>query len=263
MPAADVVPTPAWRVVLAVAWRSLLRDLTRPSLTIPLLAFPLFFLAAFASGLALIARTPGFEFAAGYTAFEFVFVVMQTAAFGGTLVAAVVAEDVQSGVARRLLLAAARPSAILAGTVLAALGRFLTVTAILTAVAVLAGMQVLGSPFELALLLVLGSSVNAAATLWGLGVALRVHGGQAQPLMQAPVFVFLFLAPVYVPLGLLTGWIHAIASINPLTVLLDAGRGLIAGAPPLVWPALAVGLALDGASWWWASRGVRRLRAGN
>jgi hypothetical protein len=47
--------------------------------------------------------------------------------------------------------------------------------------------------------------------------------------MQTPVFLLLFLAPVYVPLGLLKGWIHAVASINPATAFLDAGRGLISG----------------------------------
>jgi ABC-type multidrug transport system permease subunit len=35
---------------------------------------------------------------------------------------------------------------------------------------------------------------------------------------------------VYVPLGLLKGWIHAVASVNPATSFLDAGRGLISGA---------------------------------
>ena len=49
--------------------------------------------------------------------------------------------------------------------------------------------------------------------------------------MQTPVFLILFLAPVYVPLALLKGWIHAVASVNPATALLDAGRGLISGGP--------------------------------
>ena len=44
-------------------------------------------------------------------------------------------------------------------------------------------------------------------------------------------FVLLFLAPVYVPLPLLTGWIHDIASINLVTGVLEAGRGLLAGSP--------------------------------
>ena len=50
-------------------------------------------------------------------------------------------------------------------------------------------------------------------------------------MMQTPVFLILFLAPVYVPLDLLSGWIHAVASVNPATALLKAGRGLISGEP--------------------------------
>ena len=65
---------------------------------------------------------------------------------------------------------------------------------------------------------------------WAAGVAFRFRSIQAGPLMQTPVFLILFLAPVYVPLGLLKGWLHAVASINPATAFLDAGRGLISGA---------------------------------
>ena len=36
-----------------------------------------------------------------------------------------------------------------------------------------------------------------------------------RPADADPVFFILFLAPVYVPLDLLSGWIHALASINP------------------------------------------------
>jgi len=49
-----------------------------------------------------------------------------------------------------------------------------------------------------------------------------IHAG---PLMQTPVFLILFLAPVYVPLGLLQGLLHAVASVNPATAFLEAGRG--------------------------------------
>ena len=71
--------------------------------------------------------------------------------------------------------------------------------------------------------------VNLAATLWAAGVAMRVRSIQGGPLMQFPVFLILFLAPVYVPLALLSGWIHAVASVNPVTALLEAGRGFISG----------------------------------
>ena len=40
---------------------------------------------------------------------------------------------------------------------------------------------------------------------------MRLRTMQAGPAMQMPVFLVLFLAPVYVPLDLLSGWLHAVA----------------------------------------------------
>jgi len=71
------------------------------------------------------------------------------------------------------------------------------------------------------------------------------------------VFLTLFLAPVYVPLDLLSGWIHAVASVNPATFLLEAGRGLIAGEPVEVLPAFAIGLAGVVLFSFWALRGLK------
>jgi ABC-2 type transport system permease protein len=97
--------------------------------------------------------------------------------------------------------------------------------------------------------------------MWATGVALRVRSIQGGPLMQMPVFLVLFMAPVYVPLGLLSGWIHAVASVNPATALLEAGRGFISGDPTLIVVAFAaaVGLALVLA--FWARGGLRRAEA--
>ena len=76
-------------------------------------------------------------------------------------------------------------------------------------VALAAGMNVDGGGVDLFGLYGLAVLVNVAALLWAAGVAMRLRTIQAGPLMQMPVFLILFLAPVYVPLGLLTGWIHA------------------------------------------------------
>ncbi len=59
--------------------------------------------------------------------------------------------------------------------------------------------------------------MNLVAALWACGVAMFLRTEQAGALIQMPVFVVLFLAPVYVPLNLLSGWIHAVARINPAT----------------------------------------------
>ncbi len=77
----------------------------------------------------------------------------------------------------------------------------------------------------------LGAALNLVAALWACGLAMFLRTEQAGAVIQMPVFVLLFLAPVYVPVTLLTGWIHDVATLNPVTPVLEAGRGLLAGSP--------------------------------
>jgi ABC-2 type transport system permease protein len=76
-----------------------------------------------------------------------------------------------------------------------------------------------------------------------------------------PVFLIIFFAPVYVPLDLLQGWIHAVATVNPITPVLEAARGLISGEPTETAVAFGTGLALILAFSLWAIRGLRRAEA--
>ena len=79
--------------------------------------------------------------------------------------------------------------------------------------------------------------------------------------MQLPVFLVLFLAPVYVPLDLLQGWIHAVAQINPISYFLEAARGFLAGDPVYVGVAYGAAAALGLCFTLWAVRGLRRAEA--
>jgi len=248
-------------VALAVAWRSVHNFLSNPAFLVPAVIFPLFFFTAFAGGLSAMSNAPGFDFPSGYTAFQFVFVLLQSAAFGGVFTGFAVARDFEIGFAKRYLLAAGRRGGIVAGYALAALVRALITWMILTAVALIAGMEVGGAGVELFGLYGLAVLVNLAAMLWAAGVAMRVRSIQGGPLMQFPVFLILFLAPVYVPLSLLSGWIHAVASVNPVTALLEAGRGFISGEPVVVALAFAVAVALPVLFGLWARGGLRRAEA--
>jgi ABC-2 type transport system permease protein len=250
-----------WPVAAGVAWRTLKNVFTNPSLILPTLMFPLFFFTAFAGGLSQLRHVPGFDYAPGYTGFQFVFVLLQSAAFGGVFTGFGVARDFEYGFARRLLLAAPRRSGIVLGYALAALTRWLVTAAMLTVVALAAGMNVGGGGVDLFGLYVLALLLNAAGFLWACGVAMRLRTLQAGPLMQMPVFLTLFLAPVYVPLELLSGWIHAVARGNPVTYLLEAGRGFLAGDPVHVALAYGLGAALACAFGLWAFRGLRSAEA--
>ena len=245
-------------VMLGVAWRSLHRLYTNPSLLLPSVIFPLFFYTAFAGGLSAISNAPGFDFPSGYTAFQFVFVLLQSSAFGGVFTGFGIAADFELGFARRMLLSAPNRVAVLAGYALAAMARMAITATILTSVALATGMRVGGSGVDLFGLYGLALLVNVSAALWAAGIAMRFRTMQAGPLMQMPTFLLLFLAPVYVPLGLLSGWIHGVASVNPITALLDAGRGFISGEPTGVLLAVAVGAGMVTVFGVWALRGLRQ-----
>jgi ABC-2 type transport system permease protein len=250
-------------VAEGVAWRVLRNVFKNPSLLIPSLIFPLFFFTAFAGGLSRIREVPGFDFPAGYTAFQFVFVLLQSAAFSGVFTGFGIARDFERGFAKRLLIAAPRRSGIVLGYAAAALARWALVAALLSVVALVAGMQVGGGGVDLFGLYALAAIVNVAGTLWATGVAMRLRTMQAGPVMQFPVFITLFFAPVYVPLSLLDGWIKAVATANPATRLLEAGRSLIAGRPEEVAIAFGAALALAILFTLWAVRGLRSAeRAG-
>ena len=250
-----------WDVVSGVAWRTLKNALTNPQILLPTMAFPLFFFTAFAGGLSQVSKVPGFDFPPGYTAFQFVFVLLQSAAFSGVFTGFGLARDFEGGFAKRLLLAAPHRSGIVLGYALAAMCRWLVVAVLLTVVALLAGMDTLGGPVDLVGLYVLALFVNFSGFFWAGGIAMRFRTIQAAPLMQMPVFLVLFFAPVYVPLDLLEGWIEGVASVNPVTYLLETGRGFVAGDAPHVLGAFALAIGLGLVFWTWAFLGLRKAEA--
>ena len=226
-------------VTRGVAWRSIHNTIVNPAILVPSIVFPLFFLVAFAGGLSRISDVPNFHYRPGYTSFQFVFVFLQSAAFGGVFTGFGIARDFDSGFARRLLLSAPNRGGIIAGYAVGALARWVITGTVVTIAALIAGMNVDGNGVQLVGLIGLGVIMNLVAALWACGIAMFTRTEQAGALIQMPVFLLLFLAPVFVPINLLTSWIHDVANVNPVTAVLEAGRGLLAGSPVKV--ALAFG----------------------
>ena len=248
-------------VSLGIAWRTVHNAVTQPNIVIPTLAFPFFFFVAFAGGLSQLQHLPGFNYPEGYTAWQFVFVMLQSAAFGGVFTGFGIARDFEYGFARRLMLAAPYRSALVVGYALSAIVRWAMVATLLTIAAFAVGMNVGGGGVAVPGLYGLAVIVNMAALLWSAGIAMRLRTIQAGPAMQMPVFLALFFAPVYVPLTLLSGWIHTVATGNPVTYFLEAGRSFLSGGS--VHAALAYGAAIGLAVLFsiWAFRGLKNAEA--
>ncbi len=242
---------------LGVCWRYLHNLYTRPAQFIPSLLFPLFFLAAFAGGLSVVADSPGFVYY-DYTAFQFCFVLIQASALAGVFAGFSIASDFELGMGRRMMLATPNRSAIVLGYGIGAASRLGVTWVVVTGVALLAGMNVGGGAVDLAGMYSLALLGNVAALLFSAGIALRFRSLQAGPLMQMPIFILLFLAPVYVPQALLTGWIEPVASVNPVTAILNAARSLLAGEPTGILAAYAIAFGLIAFLTIWAMSGLRR-----
>jgi ABC-2 type transport system permease protein len=235
--------------------------ISSPALFLPPLLMPIFFFVAFAGGLSAITEAPGFDYPPGYTAFEYGFVLLQAAAFGGVFTGFSIAADFQFGFGRRLLLATPNRSALILGYGIVAFVRAVITLTVVTAIALIAGMEVLGNGTDLVGLYLLAAIVNVAGTLFAAGVALRFRSLQATPLMMVPVFLLLFLAPVYVPRELLAGWVGAVSDFDPITHIMETGRELLAGQPADFLVALAIAAGLVALLLVFAIRGLRKAEA--
>lgn len=248
-------------VAKSVSRRNTRKLLKNPAPAIPPVLIPLFMFAAFAGALSALSDTKGFDYY-NFTAFVFIFVVYLASMFTGAFAAFNIASDYESGLGNRLMLAAPKRMAIIAGYLLHALGRLVVALVVVWGVALAAGMPVRGGVLDIAALLALCVLLSLATSLFGAGVALRIQAVGAGTLILIPVFMSLFLSPVFVPREQLTGWLRTVADWNPLTPAIEAGRGFLADDPVSVGLAFGItgGLVLFFALF--AVRGMRKAEKG-
>jgi ABC-2 type transport system permease protein len=230
---------------------------SNPAFLIPSILMPVFFFSAFAGGLSAISAAPNFDYP-DYSTFQYVFVLIQSAMFGGVFAGFAVAADFETGFSRRMMLATRSRSALIVGYALAALVRATIVWVIVTVLALATGASISPSPAEVLGIILLITLVNIAALLFAAGMAMRMRTMQAAPLIQLPAFLIIFTAPVYVPRGLLEGWVGSVADFNPVTAVLEAGRELIIGAPAEMLLAFGAAAGLMALTAVWAVTGLRR-----
>lgn len=251
--------------VFSVAWAVARQDALKlrqvPAKLVPPILLPLFMFAAFGGALGAVGNTPGFAYY-NYTAFVFVFVVYMASMFAAVFTTFDIAADFQAGFGARMMLAVPRRMAIVVGYLIVALARGLLGIGVVFAVAVVTGMPVQGGAADIALLVVLALLLNVATTLYGAGIALRFQSTSCGVLILIPSFMVFFVAPIFIPRPQLTGWLRTAADVNPLTPVLEAGRGFLAGDPVKVGLGFAAAAGLIAVFGLWAATGLRRAERG-
>ena len=248
-------------VMRAVAARNIQGIRKFPPKLLPAILVPLFFFASFKGALSGIGNTSGFAYF-DFTTFIFVLIVYMAAMFSAVFTAIDISIDFQSGIGRRFMAAAPQRMAIVAGYVIVSLGRGVLGIAIVWGVVEITGLQIRGGALDIAGLIALALLLNLAVVLYGAGVALRFRDVSAGALINLPVFLSIFLSPVFQPRDQLSGILKTVAGLNPLTPSIEAGRGFLANEPFHVGLAFATAGGLVLFFGVFAIRGMRKAEQG-
>jgi ABC-2 type transport system permease protein len=228
-----------------LARRSILRTLRQPAQIVPALIFPLFLLAVNSGGLKQATNLPGFP-TDSYLTFALAVPFMQGALFSVMNAGTDLARDIETGFLNRLALTPLRGAALLSGLLAGAVALGLIQAMTYLTVGLIAGAElVTGVPGALTIV-ALSVTITVASGTFGLFAALRTGSGEAVQSLFPVFFVFLFISSMALPLDLIqTEWFHDIASINPVSYLLQAFRSLLIEGWNL--DDLALGFAIAGA----------------
>lgn len=252
--------TSSMRIAWGITSRSLKLIPRLPSTFIPSLVMPVFFIVSFSGAFAGLVALRGFPAKESLDWF-LPFTTLQGCAFAGITTGLGVARDLESGFYDRLLASPAPRFALLAGPLLASMVRALIPLTLLIGLGLAFGAHVPGGAAGILMLAVAGIMLALIAGQWSVGVAFRTKTTQSAPLTQMLLFLVIFLAPAMMPLELLTGWVHAVAQVNPMTEILDMARQGFLGDVTWAstWPglvALSTGAAALGL---FAHRGLKNV----
>ena len=223
---------------MVLARRSIVRTVRQPALVFFPLVFPVILLAVNSGGLKAETQLPGFP-TTSFFAFALAVPFVQGALLATVNANVEFARDVQSGFLNRLALTPVRSIVLLVGQ----LGGLLTI-AVVQAVFYLAiglafGVRLASGVAGGVLLLVLEAFIALAFASLGCWAALRTGSTEAVQGLFPAFFVFLFISSMNIPRNLIeTSWFRWLATINPVSYLIEAVRSLIITG----WNAEALGL---------------------
>ena len=210
-----------------LARRSVVRTLRQPASVIPPLVFPLMLLAVNAGGLDSATRLPGFP-ADSFLSFALAVPFIQGALFATMNAGTDLAKDIQTGFLDRLALTPMRGAALLAGQIagVVALGFVQAVVYLCVGLAVGAGIA--SGAGGAVVLLALSTVIMFGFAAIGAFMALRTGSSEAVQGLFPLLFVFLFLSSMNMPRNLIEiDWFRTVATVNPVSYLIESVRSLI------------------------------------
>lgn len=213
--------------VFVLARRSVVRTSRQPAAVIFPLVFPLLLLAVNAGGLDAATRLPGFP-TDSYVAFALAVPFIQGALFATMNAGTDLARDIETGFLNRLALTPMRGIALLAGQLGGIVTMGLVQALVYLGVGLAVGVRLASGPAGAVVLLLFAILISIGFGALGAFAALRTGSGEAVQGIFPVFFVFLFLSSLNLPRNLIeTDWFRTVATINPVSYLIECVRSLI------------------------------------
>jgi ABC-2 type transport system permease protein len=235
-----VVKAPFLEQIGLVTWQNLLTIFRRPAALIPPIAISLFFLVIYNSTLGGAASFIPDLGANSYLGFILPLSIISASLSGAGIASQNLVRNIENGYFDKLLLTPINRSALLTGTIFSGAVILGLQAALVMGVAMLMGLQI--ETGLLGALAVVGMSVLLGLGFAGFTMSAALGSGSAA-VTQSAGFVFFpltFLAPTFVPLELLSGWLRVAARLNPITYVLEAMRAIINEG--WIWPEILAGV---------------------
>ncbi len=213
--------------VAALAARSILKTARQPAVLISAILFPMLFFAINSNGLDAASRIPGFP-ADSYVDFAFAFPLVQASLFGAITAGSDLARDIESGFFDRLSLTPMRPVALLVGMLFGVIALGLVQGVVFLTVGLSFGVDI-QSGFA-GMLVLVALTILVALGFGAIGATLALRTGSVEAVESAfPLFfVSIFMSSINLPRDLIEAdWFRLIATINPISYLVEGLRSLV------------------------------------
>jgi ABC-2 type transport system permease protein len=211
----------------ALAQRSVTRTARQPASAIPPLLFPVVLMLINAGGLKASTLLPGFP-TDSFLAFALAVPFIQGALFSTMNAGTDLARDIQTGFFSRLALTPVRGTALLAGHIAGVVALGVVQAAFYITAGLALGVHFAAGAAGIAVLLVYAALVSVAFGALGSFLALRTGSGEAIQGLFPALFVFLFISSMNTPRNLIAvDWFRFLASVNPVSYLIECVRSLI------------------------------------
>ncbi len=204
--------------------RSLREVVRQPAFEIQNYFIPLFFFAVTVGALRNITDLVGIE---NYRGFQLPVAILQGVAGGASFSALAMVTDIERGYFDKLLLTPTPRISLVLGRLFGDGVRVMIITAVILFVGFVFGAGMEAGVFGYVAILILAGLFGLAYAGFGLAIALRTGSPQAAQAGFLIFFPLLFLSPAFAPKEIFDGWLEFLATINPVTYILEGMRTLV------------------------------------